>query len=281
MFQDASKIRRVIEAYVEAGGSVRTGRPLESEREGRQAGRRGEEEREGRQAGGGGEEDGDCENKGYETEIQEICEKVLDTECFNVTVTKTRKDIKKTCRTRVGLTWCHHVLPGVTREMFRLIRSVGRLKLRSRKRNAAHDMLRSKEGNGRGGEGSDLTVDHCRCSHLYQTVEERSVKEECEEEIKTVCEEKIVVHRPVYPPPPVHPPPVHPTPEPIFGTTPHPYAGPIPQPRDVTITPRGAGQLDRSRRETNPESRPGPQLSMFNLMFKAVWSTLIGRELPQ
>ena len=96
---DASKIRRVIEAYVEAGGSVRRG---QSERRGRAE----EREREGRQGGGGeeGEDGGECENKGYETEIQEICEKVLDTECFNVTVTKTRKDIKTTCRTRVGLT---------------------------------------------------------------------------------------------------------------------------------------------------------------------------------
>ena len=101
------------------------------------------------------------------------------------------------------------------------------------------------------------------------------MKEECDEEIKQVCEEKIVYHhnhhqQPVYPPPP---PPPAPTPEPIFVTTPHPYAGPIPQPRDVTITPRGAGHLDRSRnrRETNPESQagPGPQLSMFNLMFKS------------
>ena len=101
------------------------------------------------------------------------------------------------------------------------------------------------------------------------------MKEECDEEIKQVCEEKIVYHhnhhqQPVYPPPP---PPSAPTPEPIFVTTPHPYAGPIPQPRDVTITPRGAGHLDRSRnrRETNPESQagPGPQLSMFNLMFKS------------
>ena len=118
---------------------------------------------------------------------------------------------------------------------------------------------------------------YCRCSHLYQTVEERSTKEECEEEIKQVCEEKIVYHQPVYHPPPDllqhHPYPPPPTPEPIFVTTPHPYAGPIPQPRDVTITPRGAGHLDRSRRrrrrETNPESQPGPQLSMFNLMFKS------------
>ena len=118
----------------------------------------------------------------------------------------------------------------------------------------------------------------CRCSHLYQTVEERSIKEECQEEIKQVCEEKIVYHRPAFPPPPppgtiLHrppyplPPPA--TPEPIFVTTPHPYAGPIPQPRDVTITPRGAGHLDRSRRETKPESQPGPQLSMFNLRFKS------------
>ena len=104
MLADASKIRRVIEAYVEAGDSLRRG---QSDRKGRAE----EREREGRQLQGGGgggggvgEEDGDCENKGYETEIQEICEKVLDTECFNVTVTKTRKDIKTTCRTRVGLT---------------------------------------------------------------------------------------------------------------------------------------------------------------------------------
>ena len=75
---------------MEAGGSERRGRADGGEREGRQAG-----------AGGEGEDDGECENKGYETEIQEICEKVLDTECFNVTVAKTRKDIKKTCRTRV------------------------------------------------------------------------------------------------------------------------------------------------------------------------------------
>ena len=60
---------------------------------------RSEEEREGRQTG----EEDDCENLGYETQIQESCETVLDTECSNVTVTKTRKDIKRTCRTRVGV----------------------------------------------------------------------------------------------------------------------------------------------------------------------------------
>ena len=59
-----------------------------------------EEEREGRQTG----EDDECENQGYETQIQESCETVTDTECSNVTVTKTRKDIKRTCSTRVSLT---------------------------------------------------------------------------------------------------------------------------------------------------------------------------------
>ena len=93
LFSDTSRIRRVLSAYVQQG-SGREDRGGETERRGRQAGTGG---------GGGGGEDGDCENKGYETKIQEICEKVLDTECSNVTVTKTRKDIKKTCRTRVGL----------------------------------------------------------------------------------------------------------------------------------------------------------------------------------
>ena len=60
-----------------------------------------ERDREGRQAEAGADGDDECEDQGYETEIQEFCEKVLDTECFNVTVTKTRKDIKRTCRTRV------------------------------------------------------------------------------------------------------------------------------------------------------------------------------------
>ena len=99
IFPDSSRIRRVLELYVQQGSERRGGQRQRS-------GRAEESEREGRQAGGGeGEgEDGDCEKKGYETEIQEICEKVRDTDCFNVTVTKTRKDIKKTCRTRVCLT---------------------------------------------------------------------------------------------------------------------------------------------------------------------------------
>ena len=86
-----------------------------------------------------------------------------------------------------------------------------------------------------------LKVLVCRCAHLYQTIQEKSVKEECEEEIKHVCEEKIVYR---------HPP--APTPEPIFGKTPHPYSGPAPSPT-VTVTPRGAGHLNRGRRETQPE----------------------------
>ena len=84
-----------------SGGTVMRG---QSQRKGRAE---DSEEREGRQAEGGEDE---CENKGYETEIQEICEKVLDTECFNVTVTKTRKDIKKTCSTRVCLSQSHNLV---------------------------------------------------------------------------------------------------------------------------------------------------------------------------
>ena len=55
-------------------------------------------EREGRQTG----EDDEQLNQGYETQIQESCETVTDTECSNVTVTKTRKDIKRICSTRVS-----------------------------------------------------------------------------------------------------------------------------------------------------------------------------------
>ena len=47
-----------------------------------------------------------------------------------------------------------------------------------------------------------------RCEHRYKTVEEKSYKEECSEEIRHVCEEKIVYYKPV--------PKQIPTPQPIF-----------------------------------------------------------------
>ena len=98
-----------------------------------------------------------------------------------------------------------------------------------------------------------------RCEHRYKTVEEKSYKEECAEEIRHVCEEKIVYYNPAPPSPPSYksvprPPPPHPTatPQPIFTPTPHPYSGPLPSP-SVTITPRGAGHLNR-RQKRNSEA---------------------------
>ena len=86
---------------------------------------------------------------------------------------------------------------------------------------------------------------------MYQTVQEKSVKEECEEEIRHVCQENIVYQAPTTP-----------TPEPIFGGAAHPYSGPPPSPT-VTIRPRGAGHLDRTRRETNPEETFSDPLEDF------------------
>ena len=100
-FIDASNIRSVIEEYVKNGDRAKerdVTRNIVRKKKVKPKEESGERPREGRQSS----DEDECENQGYETQIQESCETVADTECFNVTVTKTRKDIKKTCRTRVS-----------------------------------------------------------------------------------------------------------------------------------------------------------------------------------
>ena len=64
-------------------------------------------------------------------------------------------------------------------------------------------------------------------------MEEKRFKEECSEEIRHVCQEKIVHYAHETRPAPSYVTPA-PAPEPIFTPTPHPYSGPAPNVRDVT-----------------------------------------------
>lgn len=91
----------------------------------------------GRQTFSEQNDDGRCQTT-FQTNIQPECETIVETVCSNITVTRTRPDIKETCKTRVSnfLSFIRLVLHG---QFTRLIKSVGQPNLRFRRRNALPD----------------------------------------------------------------------------------------------------------------------------------------------
>ena len=49
-----------------------------------------------------------CQTTGYETQIRQDCETIIEEVCNNVTVAKFNKKIEKTCTTKVIVSWTRH-----------------------------------------------------------------------------------------------------------------------------------------------------------------------------
>ena len=51
-----------------------------------------------------------CQTTGYDTQIRQDCETIIEEVCQNVTVAKFKKKIEKTCTTKVQKTIMHSIL---------------------------------------------------------------------------------------------------------------------------------------------------------------------------
>ena len=88
---DSSRLRSIINLYKRQ--SEQENKPRRRKKIVRQS---RQEFRDGKQI------DENCETTGYETQIREDCNQIVETVCKNVTITKFKPDIKRTCKTRVS-----------------------------------------------------------------------------------------------------------------------------------------------------------------------------------